>query len=98
MNLKMPSRLLHATRLVRAGKLIEATAAIQRALSCRGRSTASDASDPPIAIEGEARVLDARGNGPKSVRSAANETSFSAATRPAHAPGVGRFITRMYAG
>src|SRR5689334_22287744 len=98
MNLKMPARLLHATRLVRAGKLIEATAAIQQALSGRARSRATDDSHPPITIEGEARVLDSRGSGPASVTAAANETSFSAAGRVAPTPGVGRFITRMYAG
>jgi poly(hydroxyalkanoate) depolymerase family esterase len=62
MNLKIPESLLHATRLLRSGKLMEATDAIQRAL--RGGSAASGtyAYDPAMAeaeaIPGYARVVE----------------------------------------
>jgi poly(hydroxyalkanoate) depolymerase family esterase len=61
MNLKIPDAIRHATRLVRAGSLLEATNAIQRAL--RG-SAAPAVTDPPhvdaaTTIEGTFRVVDA---------------------------------------
>jgi poly(hydroxyalkanoate) depolymerase family esterase len=54
MNLKIPESLLHATRLLRSGKLMEATDAIQRAL--RGGVAASGAYgySPEVATEAEA--------------------------------------------
>src|SRR5688572_21055113 len=57
MNLRIPAGLMHATRLVRDGKLMEATGAIQRAL--RGdRAAMPEADDADaIAIEGFARVV-----------------------------------------
>ena len=58
MNLKIPAALLHATRLVGGGKLMEATEAIQRAL----RAVASPADEPrdphAVVIEGRYRVVD----------------------------------------
>ena len=46
MNLKIPSGLLDATRLVRGGKLMEATAAIQRALKGGAQSPAHEGRAP----------------------------------------------------
>jgi poly(hydroxyalkanoate) depolymerase family esterase len=60
MNLKFPAGLRDATRLVRGGKLMEATAAIQRAL--RGDVPArrhAPAMDSDV-IEGSCRVIDTR--------------------------------------
>ena len=59
MTLRIPAGLMHATRLVRGGDLIGATAAIQRAL--RGEAPApahktTDTDDVPI--EGQFRVVD----------------------------------------
>ena len=61
MNLKIPAGLLHATRLVRGGRLLEATDVIQRAL--RGGTTSpaepGDVIADAAAIEGSYRVVDA---------------------------------------
>ena len=61
MNLKIPVGLLEATRLVRGGKIREATAAIQSALRGGGAAPAAEpeyaAGDP---IEGFCRVVDER--------------------------------------
>src|SRR5687767_13760457 len=63
MNLKIPESLLHATRLLRSGKLMEATDAIQRALRGPGAGSGAFAFDPPLeteadAIPGYARVVE----------------------------------------
>ena len=77
MNLKIPAGLLDATRLVRDGKLMAATAAIQRALRNGVPSPAAEPSGPDnLAIEGSYRVVDvdapARARGEFVMRSYAN--------------------------
>jgi poly(hydroxyalkanoate) depolymerase family esterase len=94
MNLKMPAGILHATRLVRGGKLMEATAAIQRALAGRPRST--DDLDATV-IEGTPRVVNEPCPSSRPVDAAANSARFSATaprTRTRREPG--RFITSTY--
>lgn len=61
MNARLQAGLLEATRLTRAGQLLEATAMIQRVL--RGESTPPAADEPPRAdaqttLEGECRVVE----------------------------------------
>lgn len=56
MTLKIPPALIDATRLVRGGRLAEATAAIQRALRGEARPDAGDRSDAQ-AIDGVCRVV-----------------------------------------
>ena len=61
MNARLQAGMLEATRLTRAGQLLEATAMIQRVL--RGESTPPAADEPPRAdaqttLEGEFRVVD----------------------------------------
>ena len=59
MNLKIPAGLLHATRLVRGGKLMEATAAIQSALRGGEPAPAAEPTRAEVdAIEGFCRVVD----------------------------------------
>ncbi|HEV7801621.1 MAG TPA: PHB depolymerase family esterase [Burkholderiales bacterium] len=54
--MKIPAGLLGATRLVRGGKLMEATAAIQRALGIGAAAPGADRETD--AIEGQCRVVD----------------------------------------
>jgi poly(hydroxyalkanoate) depolymerase family esterase len=58
--LKLPDEILEATRLTRAGRLADATAAIQRALRRPPVPAAATEAAPPRApIDGEYRVVDA---------------------------------------
>src|SRR5688572_9291983 len=86
--LKIPHGLLRATRLVRAGNLIAATAAIQRAL---GRSDAPTSStDDAEAIEGSFRVV--------TPAAAEVRRKPEPAGRPAATPAsdAGRFLASTY--
>jgi poly(hydroxyalkanoate) depolymerase family esterase len=56
MNLKLPTAILHATRLVRGGSLLDATQAIQRALHGGNAPPAADTG--ASTIEGSFRVVD----------------------------------------
>jgi poly(hydroxyalkanoate) depolymerase family esterase len=95
MDLKIPSGLLYATRLVRAGRLGEATAAIQRALSGDGPDghRAAAAAGGSV-IEGVARVIDVDAD-PTPLKQAANSDRFSA-TAPAPAEETGQFVAGTY--
>lgn len=65
MNLKIPAGLLHATRLVRGGKLMEATEAIQRALRGGDSSPAVREMDGnALAFEGFCRVVNVESPAP----------------------------------
>ena len=57
MNLRIPPGLVHATRLVRDGRLLEATGAIQRALRGEGAAMPEAEDADVVAIEGYARVV-----------------------------------------
>ena len=94
MNLKIPAGLLDATRLVRGGKLMEATAAIQRVLRAHWPSPAATDGGPGMVIEGSASLVDPE---PVPGRAAANNERFAAASPPARAPREdGRFVTDTY--
>ena len=91
MNLKLPAGLLNATRLVRRGKLMEATAAIQRVLGAGVSPVHNERSDSAV-IEGTAeRVDEALAIGLR-VRPTARERS-SVARAPRRGP---RFVTGLY--
>ena len=95
MNLKIPAGLLRATRLVRAGKLMEATAAIQRALKRGAPLSAAPSNHADAAvIEGTFRAVDADLLPFAQQREAVNDLNFGA-TAPAAEKG-GRFITGSF--
>src|SRR5688572_20577335 len=91
MNLKIPLGLLHATRLVRGGRLLEATDAIQRAL--RG-ALAVPRPQPEHAdgdvIEGACRVL----TGTEEADAIERSRRVLDPETPQRAPG--EFVTRSY--
>jgi poly(hydroxyalkanoate) depolymerase family esterase len=90
MNMKIPAGLLQATRLVRDGKLIEATDAIQRALRSLA-PTAAAGEDSASVIEGSCCVVEpGPGRG-------ARELARDGAADRAPAREDGEFITRTYA-
>jgi poly(hydroxyalkanoate) depolymerase family esterase len=90
MKLQIAAALMEATRLVRGGKLMEATAAIQRALGGHARPAGVARVNPAAAvIEGTARVVHAE---PSRSAHAADQPQFAAPV-----PGKGgRFLTRTY--
>ncbi len=90
LNLKIPAGLLGATRLVRGGKLMEATAAIQRALGIGASPGSPNADSETDAIEGSSRrvVGDAR-----PARAAARALDKAGV---APSPERGRFVSHNY--
>ncbi|MGZ9066135.1 MAG: extracellular catalytic domain type 1 short-chain-length polyhydroxyalkanoate depolymerase [Burkholderiales bacterium] len=92
--MKIPAGVLEATRLVRGGKLMEATAVIQRALGGQP-STAMEASDSNTAvIEGSWRVIEPVSPEPTRPSHAADAHAWDAtAPKPRHG---GRFVTGTY--
>ena len=86
MNLKIPTAIADATRLVRQGHLMDATHAIQRALAGNA-ATASPrgASDlralPPDVLEGDFRVVDREPAAPEQGRSIKHRYTNAAGTR-----------------
>lgn len=80
MSFKVPAHLIHATRLVRNGKLTAATALIQRAL--RGATApTSTPTDAPATIDGSFRVAGATAPGRNAGRFVGNSYTNSAGTR-----------------
>jgi poly(hydroxyalkanoate) depolymerase family esterase len=95
MKLRIPAALLDATRLVRGGKLAEATAAIQRALLGDASTRRAPANSVDAgSIEGTCRVLDADWVAPPQRGDAANDGNAGAGVG-APEPG-GRFVTARY--
>lgn len=95
MKLQLASVLMDATRLVRGGKLKEATAAIQRALGGHARPERAPRVDSgPAVIEGTARVVHVE---PRRTAHAADHGQFAPRAPAAPAPGEGgRFLTSTY--
>jgi poly(hydroxyalkanoate) depolymerase family esterase len=92
MNLKIPAQLIHATRLVRNGKLMAATTMIQRALRADFGPSATPA-DAPGAIDGSFRVVDATAPASKPGQFVGNSYTNSAGTR-----GYKTYIPANYGG
>ena len=92
MNLKLPARLMNATRLVRRGKLMEATAAIQRMLGAGVSSAQHEDSDTAV-IDGTAERVDEALAMRLPIPPAANEGFSSVARAPHRDP---RFVTGLY--
>lgn len=97
LNLKIPPALIDATRLVRGGRLAEATAAIQRAL--RGKASSAEhaphhhAGSQPI--EGVCRVVDERAAMPsRNERAAPYDRRASQPPQP----NAGKFVAGSYSG
>ncbi|HWI13925.1 MAG TPA: PHB depolymerase family esterase, partial [Burkholderiales bacterium] len=80
MNLKIPAQLIHATRLVRSGKLFAATAVIQRALRGDVPSSA-EPRDAQDATDGPLHVVDARAPAREQGKFVGNSYTNSAGTR-----------------
>jgi poly(hydroxyalkanoate) depolymerase family esterase len=94
MKLQLASVLMDATRLVRGGKLKEATAAIQRALGGHARPERAARDAGPTVIEGTARVVHVE---PRRTAHAADHGPFAPRAPATPAPGEGgRFLRSTY--
>jgi poly(hydroxyalkanoate) depolymerase family esterase len=91
MNMKIPAGLAAATRLVRGGKLMEATDAIQRALRGLTGAPETDAAEATV-IDGSYRVIDEPTLQPRGLDHRARRAGAPAA--PARERG--EFIARSY--
>jgi poly(hydroxyalkanoate) depolymerase family esterase len=91
MNMKIPAGLALATRLVRGGKLMEATDAIQRALRGLTSAPENDAADAAV-IDGSYRMVDEPALEPQSL--GRGDTAARAPAAPARERG--EFVARSY--